>query len=187
MVEKPLFKNFSRKNYDRVLILLIAISYIAVFAATDIYVPAFPKMIPYFGIQENEIQLILSVNFAGLCVTSLLAGPLSDSFGRRNIILYGLFLFLISSGRCVIASSFEGMLIWRFFQGLSASIPLVIGGAIIADRYSEQQAGQLIGMINSVISASLAGAPILGAWITQFFHWRLNFIIIFLIALVAFL
>ena len=187
MINNPIFKNFSTKTYDIILILLIALSYVGIFAATDIYVPAFPKMISYFGVQENQIQLILGVNFAGLCVTGLLIGPLSDSFGRRKIMVYGLLLFLIGSGGCLIATSFESMLIWRFIQGLAASIPMVIGGALLADRYTKERTGQLIGMLNSVISASMAGAPILGAWITQAFDWRLNFMIVFLVALAIFL
>ncbi|MGI4851832.1 MAG: multidrug effflux MFS transporter [Janthinobacterium lividum] len=187
MVASPVFKNFSTKTYDIILILLIALIYAATLAATDIYVPAFPNMITYFGVHENQIQLILSINFAGLCVTSLLIGPLSDSFGRRKIMVYSLLLFLISSGGCVIATSYKSMLIWRFIQGLSAAAPMIVGGAIIADRYTEQRAGQLIGMLNSVISASMAGAPILGAWITQVFNWRLNFVIVFLVALAIFL
>jgi len=57
-----------------------------------------------------------------------------------------------------------------------ASVPMVVGTATIVDKYSEEKAGQIVGLINSVIAASMAGAPIVGAWITQVFNWRTNFL-----------
>ena len=144
-------------------------------------------MIDYFGVHDSQISMILSINSLGLCLTSFLVGPLSDSYGRRQILVLGLLVFLLGSFGCVIATSFESMLWWRFIQGLSASIPAIISGALIADRYSESKAGQLLGFLNSLISATMAGAPILGAWITKCFHWRLNFTIILALALITFL
>ncbi len=147
-------------------------------AEADIYVPAFPEMVNYFSTTEDKIQLILSLNFAGLCLASLICGPLSDSFGRRKVLLLGLLLFFISSFGCVFAQNFSAMLFWRFIQGMSASIPMVVAFAVFIDKYPLDRASQLIGIINSVISASMAGAPVLGAWLSSTFHWRLNFVVI---------
>jgi DHA1 family bicyclomycin/chloramphenicol resistance-like MFS transporter len=69
-------------------------------------------------------------------------------------------------------------------EGLSASVPMVIGSAIILDKYALHKASQLVGILNSVITAAMAGAPVLGAWLTAHFHWRLNFMVItFLVGL----
>ena len=97
MFTSPLFKNFSEKSYLFILLSMVIIMYTCVCAEADIYVSAFPQMIKYFDVAENEIQLVLSINFLGLCLASLIAGPLSDSFGRRKVILYGLALLAISS------------------------------------------------------------------------------------------
>ncbi len=187
MLEKPLLNHFSNKFYDVALITLVTIMYIAVCAEADIYVPAFPDMIKYFDVAENQIQIILSINFLGLCVSGLFAGPLSDSFGRRKVLLGGLLLFVLSSLGCTIASDFSVMILFRLFQGIGASVPMVIGAATFLDKYSQEKAGKLIGVINSVISASMAGAPIIGAWLNQIFNWRANFIVILLLTLVSFL
>jgi DHA1 family bicyclomycin/chloramphenicol resistance-like MFS transporter len=161
--------------------------YVLTCAEADMYVPAFPQMIQYFGVEENQIQMILSINFAGLCVASLLTGPLSDSYGRRKVLLGGLLLFVISSMGCVYAVDYHAMLSWRLLQGVAASVPMVIGVATFIDKYSAEKAGQLIGMMNSVISASMAGAPIAGAWISQVFNWRANFIAILALAIISFI
>ena len=78
------------------------------------------------------------------------------------------------------------MLFWRFLQGVSASIPMVVGMATFLDKYSQEKAGQLIGVLNGVISASMAGAPIAGAWISQLWGWRANFLVILALAVVTF-
>lgn len=185
-IEIPVVR-LREKLHDVALITLVTIMYIALCAEADIYVPAFPQMVNYFRVAENQIQLILSINFTGLCIAGLVVGPLSDSFGRRIVLLGGLLLFVISSLGCVYTSEFHTMLFWRLIQGIAASVPMVIGVATFLDKYSGEKAGQLIGMINSIIAASMAGAPIVGAWLSQIFNWRANFVVILALAIVSFL
>ncbi|MEI8295027.1 MAG: MFS transporter [Alphaproteobacteria bacterium] len=187
MFNNPFFSKLSAKTYDVTLVGLVIIMYIALCAEADMYVPAFPQMIEHFGVAENKIQLILSINFGGLCLAGLVAGPLSDSYGRRKVLLGGLLLFVISSAGCCLANSFNIMLLWRLLQGVAASVPMVIGAATVFDKYSAEKAGQITGMANSVISASMAGAPVVGAWITQIFNWRVNFVIILALAIISFI
>jgi MFS transporter, DHA1 family, multidrug resistance protein len=187
MLEKPVFNHLSTKAYDLALIVLVTIMYIALCAEADIYVPAFPDMINFFDVAENQIQLILSINFFGLCVSGLVVGPLSDSFGRRKVLLLGLALFVLSSLGCTLTNEFMPMLFFRLLQGIAASVPMVIGVAAFLDRYSQEKAGKLIGIVNSVISASMAGAPIAGAWLNQVFNWRANFVVILMLATISFL
>lgn len=170
--------NASKKTTDFLILGTIILMFIAMCSEADMYVPAFPEMVHYFSTTEDKIQLILSLNFAGLCLASLICGPLSDAFGRRKVLLVGLSTFFISSVACVFAQDFTTMLIWRFIQGMSASVPMVVAIAVFLDIYALDKASQLIGIINSVISAAVAGAPILGAWLSSAFHWRLNFVVI---------
>ncbi|MGB4190947.1 MAG: MFS transporter, partial [Rickettsiales bacterium] len=120
MILQPLFRNFSEKAYQLILLSMVVIIYILVCAEADIYVPAFPQMIKYFDVAENEIQLILSINFIGLFFSGLIAGPLSDSFGRRKVILAGLALLMVSSIILVMLDNFKLLLFWRFIQGIAA-------------------------------------------------------------------
>lgn len=184
-IETPTFM-LNEKFRDIALIMLVTIMYIALCAEADIYVPAFPQMVNYFAVAENKIQLILSINFIGLCFSGLVMGPLSDSFGRRKVLLGGLLLFVISSMGCTYTDNFNIMLFWRLLQGIAASVPMVIGVATFLDKYSGEKASQLIGMINSVIAASMAGAPIAGAWLSQAFNWRANFVVILILACISF-
>ncbi len=187
MIAEPIFRNFSEKTYEFVLSGLVILIYILVCAEADIYVPAFPQMIKYFNIAENEIQLVLSLNFFGLCIASLISGPLADSFGRRSIILSGLFLLMVSSIILVCVSNFKILLFWRFIQGLSAAVPMVCAGAMIFDKFSGDRASKLIGFLNAVITAAMALAPVVGAYISEAFNWRANFIVVMILSIISFI
>lgn len=66
MFDKPFLTQLSDKTYDVMRVMLVTVMYIALCAEADMYVPAFPQMIQYFGVAENQIQLILSINFFGI-------------------------------------------------------------------------------------------------------------------------
>lgn len=182
-----LHNKLSEKMTEWLLLSVVTLMFIAMCAEADMYVPSFPEMVTYFSVTEDKIQLILSINFIGLCIASLISGPLSDAFGRRGILLGGMSLFLISSVACVFAESFQTMLFWRFLQGVSASVPMVVSCALFLDKYALEKASKLIGILNSVITGAMAAAPILGAWISSHFYWRLNFVVIAALAAICLL
>ncbi len=182
-----LFEKISEKTSAFLMLMVVAIMYIAMCAEADIYVPAFPQMVDFFSTTEDKIQLILSLNFIGLCIAGLVCGPLSDAFGRRKVLLAGLSLFTISSFACVFAAHFSTMLTWRIIQGMSASVPMVVGCAVFLDRFSLEKASRMIGILNSVITTAMSGAPILGAYLANHFNWRLNFVVIAILATLSFL
>lgn len=187
MITEPLFKNFSPKIEQFILVTMAILMYICVCAEADIYVPAFPQMIKYFNIAENQIQQVLGINFIGLCLAGAIVGPLADSFGRRIVILCGLAIFMLSSIALVTIDNFQVLLFWRFIQGLAAAVPMVCAAAMIVDKYSGEKSSQLIGMINAVITAAIAAAPVAGAYISEVFNWRANFIVVMLLSVITFI
>jgi len=181
MLEKPIWR-LSEKSYDAWLIGLVILMYVAACVEADIYVPAFPQMVEYFGVAENQIQLVLGVNFTALSIAGLITGPLSDCYGRKKTLLAGLFLFVISSLGCVITNQFYVLLAWRLLQGVAISVPMVVGAACLLDRYPAEKAGQLISFCNSVIATVMAVAPVIGVILSEYMGWRANFTLIFILA-----
>lgn len=181
------FKHLSAKTTEFCILAVVTLMYIAMCAEADIYVPAFPQMVEYFSTTEDKIQLILSINFIGLCIAGLITGPLSDAFGRRKVLLLGLFCFAASSVGCVLVSDFNNMLMWRLLQGMAASVPMVVGLAVFLDRFSLEKASRLVGLLNTVITGGMAAAPILGSYLANQYGWRLNFVVIMILAVLSFL
>ena len=118
--------------------------------------------------------------------SGFIVGPIADSFGRRKIILEGLALFMVSSIILVNLDSFKALLFWRFIQGLAAAVPMVCAGAMFIDKYSGEKVSQVLGMVNAVITAAIAAAPMVGAYVAEIFDWRATFIVVMLLSVVAF-
>jgi MFS transporter, DHA1 family, multidrug resistance protein len=187
MIKEPIFKGFSSKIYQYILSIMIILMYICVCIEADIYIPAFPQMIEYFGVAEYEIQLVLGVNFLSLCTAVLIVGPLSDCYGRRIVVLIGLALFMLASIILVEIDNFRILLFWRFIQGSAAAVPMVCAGAMLVDTYKGEKVSKLLGMINAVITAAMAGAIVLGTYLSEAYGWRANFIAVMLISIIAFI
>jgi DHA1 family bicyclomycin/chloramphenicol resistance-like MFS transporter len=154
---------------------------------TDIFVPSFPAIKDYFNTTESMVQMIVGINFLGLCISSLAYGPLSDAYGRRNTLLVGNILFLLASIGCITAESIETLLMWRFIQGLGTSVVFIVPGAIIYDIYSREDAAKALGWFGALITFTMACAPMLGAYVSETWGWQANFIVIASLSVISFL
>lgn len=154
---------------------------------TDIFVPSFPTLQDYFATTESKIQMIISINFMGLCIASLFYGPLADAYGRRPILLIGMAIFSISSIACVMVNTIEAMLFWRFIQGVGSSVAFVVPAAIIYDTFNQEKAVKMLGIYNSIITFAMSFAPIIGSILYLTFDWRANFMFVAAIATITFL
>ncbi|MBA2649854.1 MAG: multidrug effflux MFS transporter [Legionella sp.] len=167
------------------LVSLIIISLLGTCMEIDISLPSFPSIMQFFDATEAQVQSTLSLNFLAFCISGLFYGPLSESFGRRNLMVFGASLFLIGAVGCALSFSIHQLLLWRFVQGLGASSTVVIGFTMISDRYTGRVAANYIGKINAYITFFMAVAPILGSIIINYSTWRANFTFIALTAFIA--
>lgn len=151
---------------------LLGLAFFAACIETDISVPGFPQMMAYFSVTEAEVQLTMSLNFLGFCLAGLFYGPLSDSFGRRPIMLFGNVLFLIAAIGTATSSHISTLIFWRFLQGIGAAATFTVAFAIIADAYQGQRASDLVNRLNACVTAFMAGAPIAGGFLVEAFGWR---------------
>ena len=151
--------------------------YLLIFSAVsaaieiELSLPSFPDIARAFGVSEEVIEGTISLNFLGFCLSAIFYGPLSDRFGRRPILLVGTLFFLIGSVCCAFAPSIEMILISRFVQGLGAAGSFVVVFTMISDAYKDNEATHWIGMLNSILTATMALAPILGGYLNVWFGW----------------
>lgn len=158
---------------------------LACWSELDLYAPSFPQMMHFYETTEAMMQLTLSLNFLGFFLASLLCGPLADSFGRRKVILGGSLLFVGGSAICVFAPSIWIMLLGRLVQGLGVSAPVTVCLAVVADIYQGKRQIALMTRMNSMITITMALAPIVGVYLTEHLGWQSNFLVIFAMALLG--
>lgn len=173
---------FKNKIQEASFIGIILFVFIAFYIETDIYTPSFPQMMSYFGTNEDTIQLLLSMNFLGLCLSSLFLGPASDAYGRKPILCSGLFIFMLGSIGCAVTDSLTWMIVFRFLQGVGCGSIVSAGLTLFFDVYPPEQSSRLVSMCNGTIGGMMALAPMLGNWISLHMGWRTNFYLIAVLA-----
>jgi len=138
----------------------------------DTYLPSFPAIETDFHV--NRVLLSQSIGFYLLAsaVSTLFWGALSDSIGRRKIILGTLGIYLFASLGCALASDFSTFLLFRVIQGIAASGGMVAGRAMIRDSFNSQQAHRAMAYVMMLFALAPAIAPIIGGWLHDVFGWR---------------
>jgi DHA1 family bicyclomycin/chloramphenicol resistance-like MFS transporter len=164
---------------------LLVVSLLTCCIEVDISVPSFPDISDYFGISDATTQMTIAVNFIGFCVSSGLYGPLSDSIGRRNVMLVGNAIMMIGAVGCFFADSIEFLLFARFLQGLGASASTVVVFAMVTDVYSVAKSERLVGVMNASMTVFMSLAPIVGSFLNETVGWRGNYGVIALVSVIS--
>jgi DHA1 family bicyclomycin/chloramphenicol resistance-like MFS transporter len=138
----------------------------------DAYLPSFAAIGREFGVAPALVQQTLSAYLLCFAGMMLFHGTLSDSFGRRPVIIASLTLFSIASLGAAFAPSLSWLIVFRAMQGLSAGAGTVIGRAMIRDRLSGAAAQKMLSDVTVVFALAPALAPILGGWMDVWFGWR---------------
>lgn len=144
--------------------------------AVDTYLPSFPAIQADLSVSALQVQQSLSLDLLGFAVMTLFPGTISDSFGRKPVILANLFLFVLASLGCAWAASFEQLLLFRAMQGLSAGAGIVIGRAVIRDSVEGHAAQRLMSLVTMIFGVAPAIAPVIGGWLQAIFGWRAIFV-----------
>ncbi len=143
--------------------------------AVDMYLPAFPAIGAEFGAAPIALQQTLSTYMFAFAFMMLWHGALSDALGRRPVILAGLTVFALGTLGCAIAGNIESLWLARGLQGLSAGAGLVVGRAIVRDRFSGPEAQRMMSQITLVFGIGPAIAPIVGGALLNLLGWRAIF------------
>ncbi|MCX7338417.1 MAG: multidrug effflux MFS transporter [Alphaproteobacteria bacterium] len=152
----------------------------------DIFTPSFPEIGRHFQLSPFMLQLMLSVNFAAYCVGSLFVGSLGDRYGRRPVILISFIIFIVGSFLCTFAPTYEWLILGRLLQGLGISGPAVLAYVVIIDAYPPEKQASMMGILNGIITLSMALAPVFGSYVNLYYGWRGNFSILLGHSILAF-
>ena len=148
--------------------------------AIDTYLPSIPAIGQEFQVGPLAVQQTLSLFLFAFAFMMLFYGTLSDSFGRRRVLLAALTVYTLASIGAAFAPTFGFLLGCRVLQGLSAGAGSVLSAAIVQDRFSGAQAQKMMSHIMMVFGLAPAIAPVLGGYLHMAFGWRSTFVFLFL-------
>ncbi len=168
------------------LIVLLAMMISIVALSTDIMLAALDIMGRDLGVANlNDTQFIISFLFLGFAAGQVVAGPVSDSFGRKPVIYIGYAIFIFGCILSIFATNYAIMLVGRILQGLGAACPRIVSIALIRDGYEGRAMARIMSIVMAVFIVVPAVAPAIGQGITAFYNWRAMFTFLMIMAVIS--
>ena len=141
----------------------------------DTYLPAFSGIAASIGATPTEMQQTLSAYLFGFAVMNLFHGALSDSFGRRPVVLWGIAAFTLASAGCALANHIGTLVFWRAVQGMSAGAGIVVSRAVIRDMFPPADAQRVMSQVTIYFGVAPAVAPMVGGFLFIHASWHAIF------------
>jgi len=138
----------------------------------DTFIPAFSGISQSLGATPVQMQQTLSAYLFGFAFMNLLHGALSDSFGRRPVVLWGIAVFTLASAGCALSQNIGHLVFFRALQGLSTGAGIVVSRAVIRDMFPPDQAQKVMSQVTIYFGVAPAIAPIIGGWLFVHAGWH---------------
>lgn len=165
-------------------IVLISVVMMLVAFGIDSMLPALPDLGNALGVSnENDRPFVITAFLAGFSVSLLFAGTLSDRYGRRRLLLFSLFGFLLASLVCALVTTFEQLLVARLVQGMMAAGGQVIIRSVVRDRFAGRDMAQVMSLASMIFMLAPILAPAMGQLVLEFGPWRWIFAVLAIIGL----
>ncbi|WP_238475489.1 multidrug effflux MFS transporter [Rhodophyticola sp. CCM32] len=143
----------------------------------NLFLPSLPNMSLYFGTDYQVMQLSVAGYLGVNAILQLFVGPLSDQYGRRPVLLWGLGIFILASLGCIFSTSIEVFLLFRMIQG-AVVVGMVLGRAVVRDMVPQEEAASMIGYITMGMAVAPMIGPVFGGILDQTFGWKSNFLVL---------
>ena len=146
--------------------------------ATNIILPAFPRIGGSLGVSSQALGLSLSSFFVAFAFGQLVVGPLSDRFGRKWLVLGGLAVFAFGSVLCAFADTLSFLVLGRIVQALGACAASVLSRAIARDLFDGEALARALALTMIAMAAAPGFSPLLGSVLDGMFGWRITFLVV---------
>ncbi len=154
---------------------------------------ALGKIVEQFNAYDS-LSWIVTAYLLTTTITVPIAGKLSDIFGRRNVLLVGVGIFVLGSLFGGMSGDVVQLVLWRAFQGIGAGIITANAFTIVGDLFAARERGRWQGLIGAVFGLSSVIGPLLGGFLTDgqslfglTTDWRWTFYINVPIGILAFI
>ena len=151
----------------------------------NVFLPSLPGMAVHFGVDYPVMQLSVSAYIGMTAFLQLLAGPISDRYGRRPVVLGSLAIFLLATAGTLLATTAGMFLVFRTLQSAIAACMLV-PRAVVRDLYDGSKAASMIGYVTMGMAVVPMFAPVIGGILDEAFSWHANFIMLGVAGMLAF-
>ena len=139
---------------------------------TDVYLPALPALQQDLHASMPQVQLTFAALLLAFGTSQLVWGPLSDRFGRRPILLWGMGAYVLASVACVLAPNMALLIAARIAQGAAMGAAVMCARAIVRDLYAPLEGARMMSRGLSGLGVIAVACAPLGSLLTELFDWR---------------
>ncbi len=144
----------------------------------NMFIPSMPGLVRVFETDYATVQLALTLYLFSLAVSQLFVGDLSDRYGRRPVMLWGLALFFLGSVVCMAAPNVDTLILGRMTQAVGGCTGLVLSRSIIRDLHGLEGATSMIAYVTMVMVIAPILAPSVGGLLDSTFNWQAGFVVL---------
>ncbi|MEV6948907.1 multidrug effflux MFS transporter [Streptomyces sp. NPDC051172] len=146
--------------------------------AMDMYLPSLPEVTNSLHAPAATVQLTLTACLLGMALGQLVAGPMSDRWGRRRPLLIGMVAYVVSTVLCAFAPTVELLVAFRLAQGLAGAAGIVIARAVVRDLYDGAAMARFFSTLMLIGGVAPIVAPLIGGQILRVTDWRGVFVVL---------
>ncbi|WP_454866348.1 multidrug effflux MFS transporter [Pseudomonas umsongensis] len=165
------------------ILLLMTMTLLGVFPL-DVVLPSFPALSDYFQTSASDIALSVSLFAIGLGISVVLVGPLSDLWGRRQLLLIGIAISVIGAAGCVMTPDYGWFLVFRVVQAIGCG-SFVLSQALIQDLFVGREQERLRIWMTTAGGVFISLSPLLGTWLQMHLGWEGSFYVFIGLAVIV--
>jgi predicted MFS family arabinose efflux permease len=168
----PPHGDVKRQHLSR-FILITCISLISFFPI-NILLPSFPALAARFDMPSADVALSISLFTLVFSISQLVAGPLSDKWGRKEVLLGCITLSILGAIGCALSTDYLSFLLFRSVQAMGCGF-FVLGHALVEDLFEEQDRARVRLYYMTLSGSFVALSPLIGSWLQTTFDWQGSF------------
>lgn len=153
----------------------------------DMYLPSLTAITEDLGASISEIKQTITFFLFGFSIGMLFYGPLSDHYGRRNLLVFGIVIYLIATTGAIFSTTGTSLFSWRLLQALGGASASVIARAIVRDLFAVQDSAKILSVMHIITMIATLISPIIGSYLASYFGWRSIFVFLFIFAFITLL
>lgn len=175
IIEHAIF--MTNKQKYSLLFILGGLSALAPFSI-DMYLPAFPAIATGLGTNISQVAFSLTSYFIGISVGQLFYGPITDKYGRRKPLLFGLGVFFLASIACALSPTIDWLIYMRVIMALGGCVGMVVSRAVVRDVFPVSETAKIFSTLMLIVGVAPIIAPSVGSYILTVSTWRTIFYVL---------
>ena len=162
------------KEKYSLLFILGGLSALAPFSI-DMYLPAFPSIAKGLGTNISQVAFSLTSYFLGISFGQLFYGPITDKYGRKKPLLFGLAVFFLAVVGCAVSPTIDWLIYMRVIMALGGCVGMVVSRAVVRDVFPVSETAKIFSTLMLITGVAPIIAPTVGSWILTVSTWRTIF------------